>query len=549
MRKRLISALLVVGLFLGMFAVCTKDISIEKQKKLELTWTFKAIPMRGYEGAVAKKPKCFEITAYDKVKYWFSENSFDKKISKEFVKRESKLVSYADTVLERKRDGKEIFLNQAVDGKYINLEEGITYDVLWTGLNRIYKMPGLELYGLFYLYCNENGVVKAEEIDEKKVGEYFSKPQNQYLLDFCVPMIDETIFGEEQAKMVKAAAKSFAVWYAKEFSVKDYEELCKNLETVDKKLLVKEKNKWLKSIGGKGKYTEFSKIFIKQTDCVWEKPDYPSEAADYEVDQKDVIWVWYGRDIKKIGYKKMVQKYIEVEELRKKDFAEAREFLKNYLPQKIGKVFIFCNFHEKKARGSYIHAIKSIMVRRCWENAVAPLLHEYVHFLTFGEGRLLEDVNSDFCKEGLATWLQCFQLKNEVYELSRPYQAELFNEEENGGKRWTADMLEFDKAYSFYEAFMRNKETESVRDQGREVKEGIVFPVDVNLFSYGEWGSILKYVYETYGMEKTIALLKSNVDFEKVLGKTLDELYFETADFVKEEMQKMEAEYKAKASN
>ena len=63
-----------------------------------------------------------------------------------------------------------------------------------------------------------------------------------------------------------------------------------------------------------------------------------------------------------------------------------------------------------------------------------------------------------------------------------------------------------------------------------------------NMFAYCENGVILKYIYETYGMEKTMELLKSDADFEKVLGKSLDYIYFEAADFAKKEIKRIEAE-------
>ncbi len=363
-------------------------------------------------------------------------------------------------------------------------------------------------------------------------------------------MIDARVFEEEQVEMTKAAAKSFAMWYVNQHSLKDYEKLCKNLETFDKKELEKEKNNWLETIGCKTKYTESYKVFVKPTDCVYEESMKVYDPADYEIEEEDAIWVWYSKDIKRIGWQEMLRKYKEYEPIRKKDFAEAREFLKDYLPENVGKAKIVLDYHHQKGTNGVTEPTTlMIKTNRCWENTAICLLHEYIHYLTLGKEKIIESCENLFCMEGVATWISSFQLENQEYELGRQYMADAYNKERVDGKKWEANMLDFDKAYSLYQEFCYGLQEKTMRDSSRKAKKGVPYPVDINRMYYAEYGSILKYVYETYGMEKTIALLKSNADFEKVLGKTLDELYFETADFVKEEMQKMEAEYKAKASN
>ncbi|MBE5900900.1 MAG: hypothetical protein E7280_03235 [Lachnospiraceae bacterium] len=550
MRKRLISAALVLGMFLGMFAACKSEEAKNVQEHLQLEWSKKTMPMRGYEGAVGVKPKCFETTIYDKVKYCFDEERFDEKRAKAFIKKESKLVSYADKIVGAQRDGEEIILDRAVDGKYINLEDGLNYDALWQGLNRVHKMTGLEQYGLLYLYCKENNLINEKDnVDEKTLGEYFSQKENQFLLDFCIPMADTAIFEEEQVQMTKMAAKSFAKWYVKAHSLKDYKELCGNLKSCHRRELEKEKNKWLKDIGCKAKYTEFAKVFVKQSDCVYDQPDHPTDPADYEIEEEDAVWVWYSKDVKRIGWQEMVRKYMEYEPLRKKDFAEAREFLKDYLPDDVGKAKLVLDYHHQKGTNGIMEPTTlMIKTNRCWENTASCLFHEYIHYLTLGEGKIMDNSFSRFCVEGVAEWLASYQLGNREYELCRQYMADGFNKEGVDGKKWAADMLELDKSYIMYDIYMQNFKDKSVRSSKHKSSGGLPYPVDIDRMYYAEYGCILKYVYETYGMEKTITLLKSNADFEKVLGKTLDELYFETADFVKEEMQKMEAAYKEKTS-
>lgn len=513
-------------------------------KPMQLKWTEMILaPRKVTEKLTDTRPKYFQSATCDKVKYNFDKESFDEKQATAFVERESELIDYADKIFGEKRDGREMILNKAVDGKRIGLEGGITYDALWAGLNRIHKAFGLEQYGLFYLYCVENELVKKEEIKEDTaIADYFSKEENQFLLDFCIPMIDSKIFEEEQAEMTKAAAKAFATWYVREHSLKDYEELCKNLETYDKTKLEKEKNAWLQSIGCKREYKESSKIFVKYSDCMYAEPPKTYDPADYEIEEEDVIWVWYSKDIRRIGWQEMVRKYKEYEPLRASDFAEAREFLKDYLPDKVEKAQLVCDYHHQRGvNGVTNPATMQIKTNRCWENTAGCLLHEYIHFLTLGENKLIDNSFSRFCVEGVAQWIASFELENQEYELCRPYMADAYNKEKVEGKTWEAGMLRFDKVYGDYEVFMDDLNDKAMRDSKRKPKSGVPYAVNIDSFFYPEWGCMLKYIYETYGMEKTFALLKSDADFENVLGKTVDELYFETADYVKEEMQKMEA--------
>jgi len=524
--RRIVCIICIMGMVIFSLASCGT-------KSVQLKWTHSYVRPKGKgDGSPVPKMLIFEAAVVDHVKYCFEQETFEEKKAKDFIKRESKLVSYADKVLGNKRDGKTVYINGKVNGKTIRIWDGVTYDSLWMALNSVHKLGGLEQYGLFYLYCKDNQLFDVEEkaeITEEAMGQFFSKKENMFLLDFCVPMIDKKIFSEEQVAMTKAAAKSFAAWYVKEHSLEEYEALCKNLENCDKEKLEKEKNAWLKSVGGTEQYKEFSKIPIKLTDYVYFQDRLGSDPADYEIERPDAIWIMYNKDIKRLGYRKMIKKYTELEPLRAKDFADAREFLKDYLPKKVEKVRIIIDFHNNTgAPGVTQRGTMVIKMNYEWLCVARSLLHEYIHYLTVKNDKILYGCDSDLCVEGTAEWVAIFRTKNREYERYRPMFAE-------GDIK--PDSLKLDLKYGSYSGIQYCVKKKYSRDPKRKAPKGLPFAVEPSLYDYSEYGTIIEYVYQTYGMEKTIALLQSDGDFEKVLGKSLDYIYFEAADYAKEQME------------
>jgi len=540
MRKQIISIAVVFCLIVGMFTACGKNTGKSAQAEMQLKWTETWIPQYSKSDGSTKMPKSvfFKNTIFDKTEYLFEKESFKENKAKNFIKRETKLIAYADKVLKNKRDGEKIYLNAMVAGKIIRTNEPITFDTLWMALNRIYKVSSLEAYGLFYLYSMENNLMELKEkttIRDKELAHFFLKKENRMFLDFTVPMIDNKIFEQEQVDMTKAAAKSFAKWYVEQYPLREYEKMCGNIEFYNREKLEAEKNAWLKSIGVNVKYKEFAKVFIKTSDYVYRDKRIGEQPADYEIVKPDVVWIFYNQDIKNNSYCDTISKYNTLESLRKKDFAEARKFLKVYIPEKVDKVKLLLDFHNDEGTmyAMYIHSIGDIKLSNGWDAAAYSLLHEYIHFLTRQPGGFLRDSDSDFCVEGIAVWISELQLENREYDLWRRQKV----------KESKKKFLKMGKEYRLYDAYCDCVKEQISRDYNRKAPKGVPYPVDIeSMFAYCENGVILKYIYETYGMEKTMELLKSGADFEKVLGKSLDYIYFEAADFAKKEMKRIEAE-------
>jgi len=537
MRKRIISAVVVLCLIVGLFAACGKNVGKSAQAEMELKWTedsFKPpinVSMQDWSTLRFKK------TTYQKVDYCFAEDSFEEKRAKNYIKRESKLIAYADKVLGNKRDGVKIYLDEMVEGKKIRTKEAITYDTLWAALNRVHKVNSLEAYGLFYLYSREKNLMESEEqetVADKELALFFSEKENLRFLDFTVPMIDNKIFEQYQVDMIRAAAKSFAAWYVKQYSWQEYEALCGNIEFYDRKKLVADKNAWLKSLGVNERYREKSKVFWKLTDYVWVDDDLGCDPADYEIEQSDAVWIMYSKDIKKTGYWETIRKYNDLEPLRAKDFAEAREFLKDYLPSKVDKVKLVVYLHQiKKTEGIFQRRTNDIQLNQSWDVVTRACLHEYIHYLTVADDRYLNGISQVFCREGTAVWISDLQCEGRLFKKWAQSIVERGEEKE----------LEMNRAYLDYASVLNSVKEGDARDKTRKAPKGIPYAIDLDeMYTYPEYGVILKYIYETYGMEKTMELLKSDADFEKVLGKSLDYIYFEAADFAKKEMKRIEEE-------
>ncbi len=492
----------VVGLAVIILTSCSKaDESVAEitiPKKIE--WKEKKVQVDKTE-YVQKYAECM-TTSYDGVYYHFAKDSFKESNSTKFTKVIMELVEYADTILQKKEERrKDIFLNVSEVKEKLEVSEKFNFDTVWKVLEKIEKVDCAEQYGLFYLYSINRGLLEdRRSATEEELKTFFGDEDNLYLMDFCVPMLEEKFFSEKQARMTRAAVESFAMWYVEKYSYQGYEKLCKNIEMTDRKKLEKDKNEWLKSIGCKTSYKELYKINFKpstkrrsyqyMSGGVVQEKDI---CGDYEVECDDVFWVWKRDEVKELGYKKLVEGYKKIEPLRKKDFAEAREFLRDYLPDEVGKVDIYINFLDQRDNYAGVYDIgKGIVLKYGWLDAGDCLLHEYCHFLTLGQNRMIP-VDYGVFSEWLAEWVSCIELKNR----------------------------EWDRDETYYERYLKSQKKEDVYLSG---------------LSYEDRAVMCKYIYETYGMKKLAELVKTDGEFETVLGISLEQIYENAYEFAKEQV-------------
>ncbi|MBE5907074.1 MAG: hypothetical protein E7277_09920, partial [Lachnospiraceae bacterium] len=477
---KLVGIVCIVGIILNSLAACR--IKSVQTEKIQTAWKQHVVPGLAVNNRPPQKAKCFKVTTYDGIDYNFKEDVFEEATAKEFIEKESVLVKYADKILGKRRDGTDIYVNEWMDGEKVNIENGITFDALWTGLNRVHKATGLEQYGLFYLYCESNHLIAVEDekVSDDAIAAFFSEKKNMFLLDFCVPMMDARIFNAEQVRMTKAAVKAFSMWYMKQKSLEAYEKLSGNWESAEPNELEEAKNAWLKSIDCKVNYKEFSKIAYKPCNRGWEDMhgDRNIYQADYEIERNDAIWCFYNRDFKKLGYKEMVRNYNRMEPKREKDFEEAREFLEDYLPAEMKKVEIYADFQNTaSANGFEMPSKNAIVLGVSWMSAMGCLLHEYVHYLTMSKDCILDMSYSRFCYEGVAEWVANMALENREHVL---FQKMLVKSERKHGERVAYDPVKDDIKYGSLEGFLQCAKDEDSKDSKRKPPKGLPYAVDID---------------------------------------------------------------------
>lgn len=531
MKSRIISMVVVFCILAGMMTACGKTKSESAQKKAEISvpekleWKERnCITSQTTYGR--KQAECM-CTTYEGITYCFGKESFQEENATKFVKAAMELVAYADELFEVTEHRKEIFLNVPEAKEKLTVSDSVEFDVLWKVLKQVHKVNSGEQYGLFYLYSVEQGLIKERAISKKEIKSYFTSEKNQLLLDFCLPMLEENFFDAEQVQMTCEAAKSFATWYEKNYSYNKYEKMCKQIATdsYKKDVLEKEKNNWLKSLGCDFTYREFGKVPFVSTERTTaynnsgRTKDKTELVGEYEIDCADAVWVWTKATADKIGYREMVKGYIELEPLRKEDFEGAREFLKDYLPDTIRPIEIYPYMNgEKSNRAGAYNSNGAIVLFKNWDQAAAALLHEYSHYLTMGAEKLL---HSDYgvYEEWLAEWLAAYQLTNREREKVRYLIEEEYLTMVGDGNKETA------KAMSISEL-----------EYGKFLAEKNKRTGDIKSYSYGERATVCKYIYESYGMQKLEELVNTDGEFEKVLGKPLEQLYEETKVWVVEQL-------------
>lgn len=187
----------------------------------------------------------------------------------------------------------------------------------------------------------ENGIIdeKSEKKEKQKIQdqikEFIGKEENINFLDFNLPMIEAVYFNEEEADTTRLAVKEFAVWYKDQNAFAELEELCRKAGSKDDEVqekLTESKNEWLKDIGSEKTYQEMGKIAFQYNNYEGfyaNSRTNNTAHATYKIEQEDAIWLWDDDDVRSLTYKEMVENYMELEQLRRFDFAEARAYLKN----------------------------------------------------------------------------------------------------------------------------------------------------------------------------------------------------------------------------
>ena len=441
------------------------------------------------------------LTTLDNVTYIFPEKNFKKKQASNYVSSISQMLEYTDKIFPTDNPAYSLrigFTDSAIQLDRTNPNyDDFTFDLTDT--------------------LNEN---------------------NLYLLDFTLPMLDDVYFDEDQAHINRQIVITFSNWFVQTNSIGDYENLCQN-EPDMSSLLAEAKNDWLSSIGSELTYSEYGKIQFNYAD---------TDDATYKIETEDAVWLWSDADVRSLGYKEMVKNYNIIEPLRIQDFADARDFLNDYLPEKLDKVYIKTQFTSgADSYSAYTPNDSTITLADGWTEAGRSLLHEYCHYLTVGDDRILS--NGTLFGECYAVELSSIELKNRMKERAL---LDYFGEDSlKDMGYWDSNTNEYSSRLGTYRDALKamtarnidigidadtgtNIDTGTDIDTGTNIDTGtdIDTPLTLDTLSYAEQGALAKYLIETKSFDYFVEMTQTQYNYETYLGESLNELYTKAQEWL-----------------
>lgn len=478
-------------------------------------------------------------TTYQGIEYDFNSENFDEESARELIGKISDFISYTDSFFDSPTQDLTVYLgfqsdNNASFRTPLCITDGktLTFDDLWCLVKKTH--PGnpscAEQYGLFFAYCIDNDILSYDNSDthSNELQSFYSDKEHLYLLDFTLPMLETTYFSQEDSAIEKESVKAFSLWYVDSYSFDAYEKLCHSLEqSYDHESLVNEKNKWLKSIGCNSTYSELGKINFG-----YNHTDHAKDSCTYRIESDDAIWLWDDADVAAVGYLDMVKNYNIIEPLRVLDFQDARDYLDGYLPENLNKVYILTQFEKEHdvntSRSCYFPDKETIKVVLGWYEVPYCLLHEYCHHLTYGPDKIVPTIQHPYLVEWFPTVMANIELENR--ESSIAYVSYL-------GKNLVRKRGYWDDKNDCYSGTLGTYRQALERYSQRfDSATGNLNVPAISDIGYSESASMAKYITDTYGFDKLVALSTANGDFEKILGTSFGQVYQDTMNCVSKQM-------------
>ena len=450
------------------------------------------------------------LTTLDNITYIFPEKDFNKKQASNYVSSISQILEYADKIFPT--DNSAYSLRIGFTDSAIQLDKtNPNYDDLWEAVKQVHSpsFDKAEYYGLFAVYAKQHNLVDDDFAFDMTDT---LNEDNLYLLDFTLPMLDDVYFDKNQAHINRQIVIAFSNWFIQTNSIGDYESLCQN-EPDMSSLLVEVKNDWLNSIGSELTYSEYGKIQFHYAN---------TDDATYKIETIDAVWFWSDADVQNLGYKEMVKNYNIIEPLRIQDFADARDFLKDHLPEKLDKVYIKTQFTSgADSYSAYTPNDSTITLTDGWTEAGRSLLHEYCHYLTVGDDRILS--NGTLFDECYAVELSSIELKNRMKERAL---LDYFGEDN------LKDMGYWDNCTNEYSSRLGTYRAALKAMTARNIDTDIDTPLTLDTLSYAEQGALAKYLIETKSFDYFVEMTQTQYNYEAYLGESLDELYSKTQEWL-----------------
>lgn len=387
--------------------------------------------------------------------------------------------------------------------------------ILYQAENPVISHAGLA-YGLTAAVAREGELCSVPEYRDDQLRDYFSGTKHDYLLDMTLPMLENLFFSQEATTMVQAAACSLADFCIRQQGMEALARLA--LEGTDEEL-TNLTNDWLKELGIDTAYTR------DQAERFYYAPKY-SEEYPYYLDTPSAIWCFSVTDVREDGYKNFMKSYRKVSALAEADFQEAQEALSEVLQQEVHRVMIYTEYNLADTRASaaayYDPMEEAIHIYFDWDNALYSVVHEYMHHLTIGKGKLIPTWSlwTEALAEEAAVFASSNRCEQAYYEsYTREFKALGLVGEDGildlaGLTYYNAQVYSHGYSYGPYLCI-----SQFVRERPKELT--------ADALSYAEAASIMHYLVEKYG--RTDAYLNSTGirELEEFLGMSFQELYAE----------------------
>ena len=395
-------------------------------------------------------------------------------------------------------------------------------------------------YGITAVLCEELELCEVTaNYTEEELAAYFSDEEQMYLLDFTLPMFETYFFDEDTVAYVQAAAISFAEYMKEQGELDELYQICLSDADEDEAKLVELKNEWLVSIDVENVYEPFAVLPFEHNDRR-ELKEYPYVVGDAEAN-----WYFHPDDVKEYGYKAFIEEYLKTRELMVLDFPEARVLFENFLPEEVEKVDVCTMFYKNSgAEGGLYRTLENrIELYYTWETARMSLLHEYAHYLSMGEARMV--LSSGALAEGIAEEAAVWGCENRMraealssmYDVEEMRQAGLYDEEKDC---ISYEKMTYSLANSLYVGELDGMEYLSM-SYDLKVRSGKV--KTLSELSYQEMASLTHYLVELYGRDAVYEGFYEYDSFIELTGKEFIELYDEWGAWNKEQCNKLGLEF------
>ena len=263
-----------------------------------------------------------------------------------------------------------------------------------------------------------------------------------------------------------------------------------------------------------------------------------SDKAEYPflVHTESATWHLAAADIALLGEDAFYEGLYAILEDQDKDFADAREALKDYIPEDVPVIDIYTAFSETADDTGFIDAVYDresnvIKLYTGWHAVSTTLLHEYVHYLTMH--CMQRPASLGFYAEGVAEYVSCIACKN---RMTRRVYTDLPEEETAEARShgvWdeAENCLDVKKYYFSYASAMAAGETIgqeyfAVTDFFEMRTEEVQQNPTIWNVSHIEAACIFAYLIETYSMETVMTALSTDPDnFSYVFGKPFSRTY------------------------